>query len=204
MSMTTLAVFQWFNAWNCRSERESIFRTNPFSNLYLIGATGIVIALQVLALNVPFLQNLLHTMPLTGDEWLTCIAVASSILVVEEVRKLIEAAHTEALEGIRRRTRLEGAAAQDRGTRGLRHPRRLDRLLGRLDRAGTGHHHEAEQVGGHDEGHPAPAVGDGAGGARDLEPRGRHGRPGLGVQLDHARMFVQRCAFLRGEPCQRQ
>ncbi|HEX8591471.1 MAG TPA: HAD-IC family P-type ATPase [Candidatus Paceibacterota bacterium] len=89
MSMTTLAVFQWFNAWNCRSEKESLLRMNPFGNIYLIGATLIVIALQVLALHLPVLQNLLHTTPLSQSEWLLCIAVASSILVAEELRKLL-------------------------------------------------------------------------------------------------------------------
>src|SRR3989344_959081 len=37
MSLTTLAVFQWFNAWNCRSERESVFTMNPLKNLWLVG-----------------------------------------------------------------------------------------------------------------------------------------------------------------------
>lgn len=89
MSMTTLAIFQWFNAWNCRSERESILRMNPFGNPYLIGATLIVITLQVLALNVSFLQDLLHTMPLSGEEWLTCTLVAFSVVVAEELRKIV-------------------------------------------------------------------------------------------------------------------
>ncbi len=87
ISLTTLAVFQWFNAWNCRSDTKSIFQMNLFSNKYLIGATAIVIALQILALHTPFLQSILHTTPLTLYEWVTIIIVASSILVAEEVRK---------------------------------------------------------------------------------------------------------------------
>jgi len=87
ISLTTLAVFQWFNAWNCRSDTKSIFQMDLFSNKYLIGATGIVIVLQFLALHTPFLQSILHTTPLTLYEWVTIIIVASSILVAEEVRK---------------------------------------------------------------------------------------------------------------------
>ncbi|MBM3261677.1 HAD-IC family P-type ATPase [Candidatus Kaiserbacteria bacterium] len=89
ISLTTLAVFQWFNAWNCRSETESIFRMNPFSNKFLISATGIVIVLQVFALHNPLLQKLLHMTPLALSEWFMIIPVAASVVVVEEIRKFI-------------------------------------------------------------------------------------------------------------------
>ncbi len=87
ISLTTLAVFQWFNAWNCRSESESIFRMNPFSNKYLVGATSIVILLQCMALYTPFMQKILHTTSLSFSEWFTIIPVAGFIILVEEIRK---------------------------------------------------------------------------------------------------------------------
>jgi Ca2+-transporting ATPase len=87
ISLTTLAVFQWFNAWNCRSESKSIFQINPFSNMFLVGATMIVMFLQFAALYIPFLQKILHTMPLSFSEWLIIIPIASSIILVEEIRK---------------------------------------------------------------------------------------------------------------------
>jgi len=88
MSLVVLAVFQWFNAWNCRSENKSIFTMNPFSNLFLVGAIIIVIVLQVLAVYTPFLQKILHTTPLGAYDWLIAIIVALSIVVAEELRKL--------------------------------------------------------------------------------------------------------------------
>ena len=39
IALTVLAVFQWFNVWNCRSDNKSIFSMNPFSNKFLVGAT---------------------------------------------------------------------------------------------------------------------------------------------------------------------
>ncbi|MDP3763429.1 MAG: HAD-IC family P-type ATPase, partial [bacterium] len=87
ISLTTLAVFQWFNAWNCRSESKSIFQMNPFSNKFLVGATVIVIFLQFIALHTPFLQKVLHTVPLEFSEWLVIIPIAASVVVVEEIRK---------------------------------------------------------------------------------------------------------------------
>lgn len=89
MTMTTLAVVQWFNAWNCRSDKKSIFQVSFWSNKYLIAATATVIALQLLAVYNPLLQKLLKTTALTFTEWLIALAVASSVIVIEELRKTI-------------------------------------------------------------------------------------------------------------------
>ncbi|MBP9727762.1 MAG: HAD-IC family P-type ATPase [Candidatus Moranbacteria bacterium] len=87
VSLTTLAVFQWFNAWNCRSAEGSIFSANMFSNRFLFGATVITILLQLLALYTPVFQSILRTVPLNGEDWMAIVLVASSIVVVEEGRK---------------------------------------------------------------------------------------------------------------------
>lgn len=87
VALTALAVFQWFNAWNSRSEGRSIFQINPFSNIYLVGSTLIVIMLQLLALNAPIMKEVLHTQELALADWVTILPVASSIIFVEEIRK---------------------------------------------------------------------------------------------------------------------
>jgi len=87
VALTTMAVFQWFNAWNCRSESKSIFQMNPFSNMYLVGMTAIVICLQLAAVYTPFLQKVLHTVPLSLSEWLIIIPIAGLVILVEEIRK---------------------------------------------------------------------------------------------------------------------
>ena len=89
VSLTVLAVFQWFNAWNCRHENKSIFQLNPFSNKFLVGATLTVIALQLFAIYTPLMQKILHTTSLNMSEWIIIIIVALSIVVVEEIRKFI-------------------------------------------------------------------------------------------------------------------
>jgi len=87
MSLTTLAVFQWFNAWNCRHESKSIFQMNPFSNRYLVAAIIIVIFLQFLLVYNPVMQNLFKTTALSYLEWVIIILTASTIIFVEEIRK---------------------------------------------------------------------------------------------------------------------
>lgn len=87
ISLTTLAVFQWFSAWSSRSERLSLFQMNPFGNPYLIGATIIVILLQVFALHNGVMQKLLRTTPLSLTEWALIISICTSLLLVDEIRK---------------------------------------------------------------------------------------------------------------------
>lgn len=87
IALTTMAIFQWFNAWNCRSESKSIFQMNPFSNKFLVGATVCVISLQIFAVYNPFMQKVLHTTPLSLSEWLIIIPIAGSIILIEEIRK---------------------------------------------------------------------------------------------------------------------
>jgi Ca2+-transporting ATPase len=89
ISLTVLAVIQWFNAWNCRSEHESVFTMNPFRNMYLVIATLLVILLQLLAIYNPFLSKVLHTVPLDWKDWQLIIVVAASVILVEELRKVV-------------------------------------------------------------------------------------------------------------------
>jgi len=90
ISLATLAVFQWFNAWNCRSEEKSIFKVGFFSNKFLVGATLIVIFLQGLAIYNPFFQKILKTVPIGISDWIWIIGISSSVIVVEEIRKFLQ------------------------------------------------------------------------------------------------------------------
>lgn len=87
LCMTTLAVSQWLNAWNCRSEYRSIFRMNPFSNRYLVGALIIVASLQLLAIYHPFLNTVLRTTPLSPSDWLMVGSFSLFVVLFEEIRK---------------------------------------------------------------------------------------------------------------------
>ena len=87
MALMTMAMFQWFNAWNCRSERQSIFSLGLFSNLWLIAGTLFVLLLQLMIVYLPWMQAIFKTVSLSVSDWLIICSVASSILVVEELRK---------------------------------------------------------------------------------------------------------------------
>lgn len=85
--LVTIALFQWVHAWMMRTERRSAFSISPLRNPYLIGATVVVFALQLFALYVPFMNNLLHTKPIGWPLWIEAIGVAIIAVVIEEIRK---------------------------------------------------------------------------------------------------------------------
>lgn len=87
MALTVLAVVQWFNAWNSRTEK-SIFKTNPVSNPWLLVALVIVVLLQLCAIYLPFLQQILGTIPLTWKQWMLVISTSTFIFVADELWKV--------------------------------------------------------------------------------------------------------------------
>ena len=98
MTFTVFIVFQLFNVLNCRSEKESLFSLGLFSNRainYAILASGFLLFLFVhfATFSLPIIGiefgNLLSTTPLESVDWLVLIAVASTVFLVEEFRKLM-------------------------------------------------------------------------------------------------------------------
>jgi len=90
LGFTTLAMFQIFNALNCRSEDKSVFKIGLFSNKYLIGAIVASIALQLMATTLPFFQMALGTVALSLYDWAIIFAVSSTVFIADELRKLIK------------------------------------------------------------------------------------------------------------------
>jgi Ca2+-transporting ATPase len=88
MAFTTLMLFQIFNVVNARSDERSAFE-RLFTNYWLWAAVGVSLALQVVVVYVPFLQRAFGTVGLSGRDWLFCAAVASSVLWLTELRKVL-------------------------------------------------------------------------------------------------------------------
>jgi len=87
-AFTTLVLAQLFNCFNARSEDRSAF-ANLFGNTWLWGAIGLSVVLQVAVVHIDVLNRAFGTTPLTLDQWLTCTALASAVLWVSEMRKLV-------------------------------------------------------------------------------------------------------------------
>lgn len=88
MAFTTLVLGQIFNAFNARSDHVTAF-TRPFDNRILWASIAVTLALQIAVVHLGFLQNAFDTAALSPTEWLISLGLASAVLWVDEIRKLI-------------------------------------------------------------------------------------------------------------------
>ncbi len=85
-TFTVLAVCQWFNALNCRSERQSAFQ-GLFRNRWIIGGLVIGNLFHIAVIYAPPLNHVFHTVPLPFGQVIAVGLTASLVLWVEEIRK---------------------------------------------------------------------------------------------------------------------
>lgn len=87
-AFTTLVFAQLFNTLNSRSETVSAF-SHLFVNKWLWASIALAVVLQVAVVEVGFLQTAFTTTHLDLEHWLVVVAMASLVLWVDEIRKLI-------------------------------------------------------------------------------------------------------------------
>jgi Ca2+-transporting ATPase len=88
MAFTTLMLFQLFNVVNARSDERSAF-AGLFQNYWLWAAIGLSILLHGAVIYAPFLQAAFSTVSLSAGDWLRCMLVASSVLWLRELSKIM-------------------------------------------------------------------------------------------------------------------
>jgi len=90
-TFTVLAMCQWFNVLNCESATRSAMRLKRglLKNPWLMGGLALSVLLQGLVLYAPPMNTLFHTVPLAPMALLPLVALASTVLWAEELRKLI-------------------------------------------------------------------------------------------------------------------
>ncbi len=82
-----MVLFENVHVFNCRSERQSIFRIPLMRNPVLIMAVLSTQALHVGAAYIPGLNTILRIQPITLDQWLTLLLFAVGLLAVMEIYK---------------------------------------------------------------------------------------------------------------------
>ena len=86
MIFVLLVLIQFFNAYNCRSDRISVFH-RPFKNRWLNAAVAWELLLLAAIVYVPFFQRAFGTFSLTFADWVTTGVLAFSIVPVLELMK---------------------------------------------------------------------------------------------------------------------
>ncbi len=87
IAMTTMVLFQFFQAWNSRSETRSVFRISVFGNPFLFYSMVAAFLAQIAVIYVPALQWVFRTVPLSLTDWVKVAIVALTIVIVVEMDK---------------------------------------------------------------------------------------------------------------------
>lgn len=82
-----LTIAQMGHALAVRSHRESLFSIGVFSNPLLMLAVVSTIGIQLLAIYLPFFNDLFDTNPLTLEQLLICFVVSSVVFIGAELEK---------------------------------------------------------------------------------------------------------------------
>ena len=89
LAVTTMVFFQFFQAWNSRSETESVFRLSPFSNPFLLYGLLASILAQLASIYFFLFQWVLRTEPLSLADWFKIAVMSLTVILVVEIDKAI-------------------------------------------------------------------------------------------------------------------
>ena len=88
VTFCTMVTFEWFRAFNARSDEYTTFKLGMFRNKWLIISISIAILLQMAVVYVPFLQLAFRTVPLSLADWDIILIAGGLLFTVEELRKV--------------------------------------------------------------------------------------------------------------------
>jgi len=89
IAVTTMVFFQFFQAFNSRSELQSLFRMNPLGNPFLFFGTIAAFIAHLAAIYLPFMQWIFRMEPIMPMEWLRISLVSVTVVIAVEIDKLV-------------------------------------------------------------------------------------------------------------------
>ena len=89
LAFCSMVAFEWFRAFNARSDEHTIFKLGVFRNRWLVVSISVAIMLQLAVVYVPFLQVAFRTVPLGIDKWGIALLAGGTLFVIEETRKAL-------------------------------------------------------------------------------------------------------------------
>lgn len=98
MAFSSFVFFQLVNSFCVRSGAQSVFNRYSLSNRPLLYALGGVAVMQVLVVEVSFLQKIFETVSLDPEQWAWVVVTPLALLIVEELRKVVVRARRQPLD----------------------------------------------------------------------------------------------------------
>lgn len=99
-ALTVMVFFQFYQAFNCRSETQSMFKMNIMSNPFLFFSLIAAFFAQMAVLYVPALQWIFRTVPLSPREWIQIFLVSITVIIAVEIDKGIRRRKSEVIRRI--------------------------------------------------------------------------------------------------------
>jgi Ca2+-transporting ATPase len=87
IAFSTMVAFEWFKAFNARSDEHTVFKLGLFKNRWLTISIAVSILLQLAVVYLPFFQTAFSTVPLNITQWGIIILAGGSLFLIEELRK---------------------------------------------------------------------------------------------------------------------
>jgi Ca2+-transporting ATPase len=89
VAFTVLVIVQLVHAFNCRSDRWSLFQLGAGTNHALLGACALSLAVQVAVLTMPFAQAIFKVVPVPVEDWVLMGAMGTLPFAVMEIVKVL-------------------------------------------------------------------------------------------------------------------
>jgi Ca2+-transporting ATPase len=89
MGLTTFGLANLFFSFTARDEHRSVFSLDTVNDRTFLLTSLMSVAAIIFATELQFLQRVLDTVELTGNQWLICIGAALTIVVASEIRKFL-------------------------------------------------------------------------------------------------------------------
>lgn len=85
VALCTLVMSQLFHVFECRSERNSVFKIGFFTNMYLVAAAMSSMIMLLLIVYNPWLQRIFYTQQLYPIQWLIVLAFSGTISLISSL-----------------------------------------------------------------------------------------------------------------------
>lgn len=87
--MTMDVMSETYNTFNCRSEKESMFKMSFTSNIFILLAIPTTVLIQLAVIYIPPLNGLFHTAPMGPIELAMSFILPAAVIVVVEAGKFV-------------------------------------------------------------------------------------------------------------------
>ncbi|VAW90909.1 Cation-transporting ATPase, E1-E2 family [hydrothermal vent metagenome] len=91
-TLLLMVLFENIHVLNCRSETQSIFLKNPLTNPILLLGTIAAQTIHIAAMYTPWLNEVLNITAVSIDHWLQLLMMATTVMIIIEIHKLIRRA----------------------------------------------------------------------------------------------------------------